>query len=222
MKIKLLAGALLIGSGVAFAQTNRAINYTPTTSVQSSINKLFSQLNTTGINSGILMDKSPNFVSADLYDGSTNSATATTNTWYQLMAQTRAAQLSGNNNFLSDTYLLDTVSGQNANNRISLGLLFINYHKIKNPATATQGWFTLSNGKLVDVPNRTENPYQQNVLVATAPLKQHNADGEVKFIIPSSLVMNNRGAFTLQADWGLGNGYQNIQLNTEYPVKTSH
>ena len=158
MKIKLLAGALLIGSGVAFAQTNRAINYQPATSVQSSINNLFSQLNTTGINSGILMDKSPNFVSADVYDGSINSVTATTNTWYQLMAQTRAAQLSGSNNFLSDTYLLDTVSGQNANNRISLGLLFMDYHKIKNPATATQAWLNLNNGQLIDVPNRTDNP----------------------------------------------------------------
>lgn len=218
MKKYLLAAVLLLGIGQAYAQTNRPINYVPSTTFQSTINNLFAPLSTTQITSGILMDKSITLTKPDTFDGTNTCGIATTNNWYQLLGQTRAARIGNTPNIMPDSSLIEQVVLQNSHDRVSLGILFADYHKIKPANTATEGWFTFSNNQLYDVSNRTENPYEQKLLVATAPLRLNNADGEVKFIIPSALVFSNKGSFTVEADWGKGLGYQTISLDTEYPV----
>ncbi|MES2560374.1 MAG: T9SS type A sorting domain-containing protein [Bacteroidota bacterium] len=164
------------------------------------------------------MDKSANIASAPLFNGTSGCAEANIDDWYALYSQTRNAYLGGISDMLSDDELTTNVRYQNSEDRVSLGLIFANYHRIKDPSTATEGWFTFNNKQLHDVPGRIENPYEQKVLVATAPLKTNNGDGEVTFIIPSGLVYSNKGSFSLQADWGNGSGYQNISLNSGYNV----
>lgn len=85
MKKHLLAVLLLLGIGQANAQTNRPINYVPSTTFQSTINNFFAPLSTTQITSGILMDKSITLTKPDTFDGTATCGIATTNKYSKLL-----------------------------------------------------------------------------------------------------------------------------------------
>ncbi|MCU0441384.1 MAG: T9SS type A sorting domain-containing protein [Bacteroidia bacterium] len=76
----------------------------------------------------------------------------------------------------------------------------------------------MSNDKLQDAAGRTENPYEQKMLLVAAPLRKSVPDGRATFIVPSNLVMNNTGAFTLQVDFGNGAGYNTVNVNTPITI----
>lgn len=218
MKTKIILGALTLWSSVSFAQTNRSANYVTPENLQVKLDHFYSSVYTGQITSGVLMDKSAGVVSPDVFNGTNLAPAANVNDWYALYQQVSGARINSSWSLPTPQTLFDKIDIQKTEDRIPLGILFANYHQIKNGAEATEGWFTVYNDKLTDVPGRVQNPYEQKMLAIATPFRADYEDGNVTFIVPADLVLTNRGSFSLQIDFDDGNGFKTVAVNTPVSV----
>jgi hypothetical protein len=164
--------------------------------VQTKLDDYFSNIGKSLITTGVLMDKSAGITAPNNFNGTAECSIASTNDWYTLYKRIHGARTSTSFAVPTDAALFNSIYTQNAEDRIPLGIVFANYHKIKDGAQATEAWFTVSNNKLQDVAGRTQNPYEQKMLLVAAPLRKSVPDGSATFIVPSNLIVNNTGTFT--------------------------
>lgn len=218
MKTKIVLGALTLWTSVSFAQTNRPISYVSPENIESKFNNFFSAISTGQITSGILMDKSPGIIEPDGFNGFISSSSATVNDWYSLYRRVQNARINSTWNIPNQQVLFEKIDYQKSEDRVPLGILFVDYHRIKDGSQATEGWFNVTNDKLVDIPGRIQNPYEQKLMAVAAPFRASYEDGDVTFIVPEELIISNRGVFSLQANFDNGNGWMSISPNTPIPI----
>ena len=100
-------------------------------------------------------------------------------------------------------------------NIVFVPVINYNYHSL-NPDAATLGLITISNDQLYDIPNK--NPYQARTLFATAPSKNYAKGSNIPFSFRTDMYLSNltETISRIDVDFGNGNGYVQVFLNTIY------
>jgi len=183
---------------------------------------VYEKIDKTPITTGLLIDQGQAFLDPSVYTGvSLNDPLMDYTKWREIYAEVYFSRVNGSlpnlmpipefNNFI-DTFPLNTVP---------IGMMLINFQKIKRQLPSEVPYFTLTNNQLIDNPARLDNPYTSNVAFAVSPLVDFHGGGTLNFTIPSKLVINNYSAssnFSLEADFGDDNGYIPVNLDQNYKI----
>jgi hypothetical protein len=106
-----------------------------------------------------------------------------------------------------------------------LPLLYADYNYIITNTDSTKPYYTQNNlQQLFDNPNRTVNPYGQDLLVNTTSMLTESTTGSVLFMVPSNLYLSNKTAITnlnLSADFNGTNSYVALSPDVPYLHKYS-
>lgn len=96
---------------------------------------------------------------------------------------------------------------------ILLAAQYYNYQQYKTNAY-TNGDVTVSNDRIYDVTGR--NPYETKTAFAVAPMEYHLRGNAFAFKLQSNMVYTNTALTlsTVEIDFGNGQGYQAVSLNT--------
>ena len=138
------------------------------------VNECIEPLDKSLISSGILGEKGFLFVDLDRFNGQTDSV-ITSPQWWQLYRQLHFASLSQTS--MSSPDSIKTMSDQLLRQEIiPIALMNLNYNQIK-PYALDSNLLVLSNGKLYDVLNRNESPYNNKHMFAAAVLKKRICHG---------------------------------------------
>ncbi|MCU0441383.1 MAG: hypothetical protein MUE96_03220 [Bacteroidia bacterium] len=138
MKNHKALGVLFLWGGTLFAQTNQQVNYITPNNVQTKLNYYFSDISKSLITTGVLMDKSAGIVEPTNFNGTAACAIASTNDWYTLYKRIDGARTNTTFAVPSEATLFTDIYTQNAEDRVPLGIVFANYHQIKDGALATK------------------------------------------------------------------------------------
>lgn len=176
------------------------------------VNECIEPLDKSLISSGILGEKGFLFVDLDRFNGQTDSV-ITTPQWWQLYRQLHFASLSQTS--MSSPDSIKTMSDQLLRQEIiPIALMNLNYNQIK-PYALDNNLLVLSNGKLYDVLNRNESPYNNKHMFAAAVLKKRICHGLVTFRLDERFFINNVSSSiaSLEIDFDDGQGYRSFSQN---------
>lgn len=100
-----------------------------------------------------------------------------------------------------------------------ISLIYADYnHIVPNPSSTP--YYTQNNlQQLIDNPNRTSNPYSQDLLVAAGNILKVSTTGAILFVVPSNLYMSNKTAIsnlTISADFTGGGSYTSLTPDLPY------
>lgn len=119
------------------------------------------------------------------------------------------------------TIVFDNLKYQQSNtSEVLLAAQYYTYQQYKANAY-TNGDVSIINEKIYDVAGR--NPYEAKTIFAVSPLKKQIEGNTFSFKLPSNLIYTNTGLTLsqVQVDFGNGQGYQTISLNTGKSVTYS-
>jgi hypothetical protein len=184
-----------------------------TINIKSLFDTAFSQINTSYVTTGTLMDKVLLFADPDRFSGTTATvSTASLSVFQQLYFQFRQASIMQPAIPLIDTLYARARRCQNQG-RIPIAILAGQYNQIRDNAIVDSLLFW-NNGKLYDNPNRTQSPYQIKKLFIAVPFTDSIVGSQVQYTIDSSLYITNSNEplQSLNINFGDGNGYQAVNI----------
>lgn len=164
------------------------------------------------ITSGLLGERGFLFTDMEMFNGQTDSLISTPQ-WWQLYRQLYFASVSQRTLISPDS--LKIVSNELLRREIiPIALMNLNYNQIK-PYAVDSNLLVLSNGKLYDVPNRSESPYNNKHLFAAAVLKKRICHGLVTFRLDERFFINNvsNSIASLEIDFDDGRGFRSFSQN---------
>lgn len=164
------------------------------------------------ITSGLLGERGFLFTDMEMFNGQTDSLISMPQ-WWQLYRQLYYASVSQRTIISPDS--LKIVSNELLRREIiPIALMNLNYNQIK-PYALDSNLLVLSNGKLYDVPNRNESPYNNKHMFAAAVLKKRICHGLVTFRLDERFFINNVSSniASLEIDFDDGRGFRSFLQN---------
>ena len=157
------------------------------------LDSVFQYVDRAPVGSGLLLDYGYSFVDPANYQGNTllDSNYVDLGTWRLLYAGLQTSAFNDN----ATLPPLPTANNQLAAqptpaNRVGLAVLLARYQQIRPDAEAA-GLLRTSNGRLYDVANRSQSPYQTRNLLAVAPTNDLLTTRTVEFMPASALLFTN-------------------------------
>lgn len=224
LNLWLLCAAIILFTP-AFSQTDSSGYYDsiPRMDPKVIMDSIYSNVDTTEITSGILLDKGLADLDPSGFTGTNveTDAEGTYNRYFKLYGEIRDSRMSNSTLNMPDyDNLLDRIVAHNGDDHISIGVLYFNYNRITEDES--EDYFFLTGGKLVDNPNRTQSPYEQHSFFCASSVRYESLTGKVNFIMPTDLFFGNVaniGSFSFEADFDDGNGYISIFPDSVYVVE---
>lgn len=186
---------------------------------------IFGSLDQTAINTGILTDAAIEFsVDPTLYNGVITTGNEMNITlWNSLLGKFNTASLNPSsavphiktiNDALDNLWSL---APDRSNHTVHVPVMFVRYQTLRSDAVPNL--VTSNNGRLLDVPGRTQSPYTTSYAFAAAPTRTWVA-GNATFNFPSATFVNSsdKTMTAFAVDFGNGAGYQTVALNTPVSI----
>jgi Secretion system C-terminal sorting domain len=181
------------------------------------IQNMFAPLDKRDIQSGILIQQTPVFISPSRYDGrnTADSMRLSLDRFGMLYGQFRNATVSSSPILPAPEVFLGKSSGLLLkSDTINLALMALQYDYIRAGAIENNlvAW---SDRQLIDVPGRSNSPYKQDTCFAFTALNQKVQGRTFHFVFPEELLFSNLGWAIQQVeiDFSDGSGFQRINLN---------
>jgi hypothetical protein len=205
MKRLLIGLAFFSFLSQAIAQSSTGVD-----SLRQQINNVFANLDKSQVPTGYLAGYGVPLVSLEALNGTlVDSNRTNTDVWRQAYATLITSQIYGT----ATLPRLDTLAARldrasAASSSIPIAIERLNYAALR-PDAVSAGLLTVQNGQLFDVPGRSQSPYQVRTLFVAGPARTYSRDGNVSFVFPQNLhVQNGAGSVsTIQLDFGDGQGY---------------
>lgn len=188
------------------------------------IEHLFAPLDTAPITTGVLLDKSLDFIGYENFRiGATNLDTADINSFGQMYARLSSSWHLNGNTYLpdpKDAYCAEATSMIN-NDTIPIVILADKFNVFKEYALSAQ-LIDFTNNQLHDVVGRSESPYLEDSIFMASPLINNTSNKILTFVVKSDQVFSRLGSLQyLEIDFGDGQGlvtvYPDIPLTITYP-----
>ncbi|WP_017257289.1 T9SS type A sorting domain-containing protein [Pedobacter arcticus] len=217
-KIYLLMALLLV-----LLKVNAQID---TTNLAGKYEYIFQQLDRNQIPTGFIDERAFPLFSLAPFDGIlTDSNKVNIDTWRGLYFTLSTACLLNQNPFVPITSVNDSIATHNSPTATSIpiAVLFGKYNSVKSYAFSAN-LLSIVNDQVLDVPNRTENPYLTKFIFAASPAKAQYPDENFSLIFPSDLFYSNSGltVSALYIDFSDGYGYRSVSWDTAIsPTYTS-
>ena len=214
MKQFLLAGMLLPWLCFAFAQVQ---------TLPQQLQDLYAPLDKSQVQTGYLINLGVPLADPLRYRGVLNDSNFTDiNTFGMLYGQLRSGWTSGGNGLSSPSVYLSKIKKLRAGDTIPVAIIAMRYDQIRKSAYDLN-LLSYNGNQVQDVPGRTQSPYLQDTVFATAPLTGSVTRLDPVFSLPSDLWFSNLGggAPYISLDLGDGLGWRNIlqgqALQAQYP-----
>ena len=177
------------------------------------VSECISPLDKSYITTGLLADKAFPFVNMHGYNGQTDSIVSLAQ-WEQIHQQLYLASVTQSISLSPDS--LDAKKTSLLKQEIiPIALMNLKYNQFK-PYAIDSNLIMLSDGKLYDVPGRTETPYLEKRLFAASVLTERIKTGQITFRFEDNLFLTNttESVIGVEVDFGDGRGYRNYSLNS--------
>lgn len=209
-KIYLLMALLLV-----LLKVNAQID---TTNLAGKYEYIFQQLDRNQIPTGFIDERAFPLISLKPFNGIlTDSNKVNIDTWRGLYFTINSACLLISNPFPSIITANNNIATHNTspNTSIPIALLLGKYNSVKSYAFSSN-LLSIVNDQVLDVPNRSENPYLTQSLFAASPAKAKYPDENFSLIFKSDLFYTNSGltVSNLYIDFDDGYGYRSASWNT--------
>ncbi|MTI25045.1 choice-of-anchor Q domain-containing protein, partial [Fulvivirga kasyanovii] len=196
--------------------------------VQTQLSHIFGALDQSYIHTGILTDFGIDLADQTLFDGVVRPENIMDmNSWRALYGSLLSSSINPSSKLIHlktiNQELEDLWETYDRNNRmVDIAVLFAAYQTLRSDAIS-ENLIAESDGRLYDVPGRTESPYTTAYAFAAAPNLEYDEDGKVTFVLRSGLFVNSSGKTfsSFQVDFGDGAGYQTLTMDTPYTVNYS-
>ncbi|HRG60253.1 MAG TPA: hypothetical protein PK323_14965, partial [Bacteroidia bacterium] len=183
------------------------------------LHEVWSGLNTDSITTGILIDKINVEDNLTFYqDGGLNDSITNVYDWllfYNSLRYGKNDSLHNMKEMVDFIHYADSFS--RIDHAIELSLLNFNYNKLKSNAITNNLISIVDNHKLVDNPNRTENPYTKSKVFSICPIVIQATSFRVCFLLRNELILGNSDTLTEnQISYDEGITYEPFLLNTPF------
>lgn len=188
---------------------------------QNELSEIYSEIDTSRITTGILLDRVITLFSVDKYDGKNQDVVCTKSKLRKVYSILQRA------NYRKDTLgisrvkqILNKKNKNTAGLEIPIYILNYEYNKIKKDAKE-KGLMYLQGGKAVVNTSKSESPYEVKQVFMVAPEQNYTFAGDnFDFIINSSNIFTNisEEIKTVYADYDDGFGEQEIKLNRKINI----
>jgi hypothetical protein len=177
---------------------------------------IFGNINKTKVTTGYLKEFGIRFNEIEAYNGFIDPENFVDITQLESLHSSLYTMRIGNvasNLVTPNTVSNNLKTAQNNTEDILLAVQHYNYQQYKINAV-NNGDVWISNGQINDVTGR--NPYDTKTIFAVAPLKQEIQGNTFNFKVPINLIYTNVSLSinSIQIDFGNGQGYQNVTLNS--------
>lgn len=178
---------------------------------------VFGNIDKTKVTTGFLKEFGIRFNNVEAYDGILDTDNLVDQSQWQSLYTSLYTMRVGSvaQNMTAPNVVYDNLTNQQdtATEDVLLAALYYNYQQYKTNAVSN-GDVTVSNDQIFDVVGR--NPYDSKTVFGVTPLKQRVQGDVFTFKLPSGLIYTNTSLSLsqVQIDFGDGNGYQTITLNT--------
>ncbi|MCO6494420.1 MAG: T9SS type A sorting domain-containing protein [Bacteroidetes bacterium] len=179
------------------------------------LDSVFMNVNTEGLSTNLLADRSLGIHDLSLYDGFTVGNNISPylfeglyNTLYMSCTDTM--------NPLADweNYVEPVWKQNNSYSSANIGLLFFDYDRVK-PHAIDSGLLTTDGLYLYDPVPYNGNPFEKKTLFAGAASRWWFDTTDILFGLPSNLIFTNKGSIgTIMIDFGNGEGYVPVSPDT--------
>lgn len=174
-------------------------------------------LNKAEISTGLLADKAFILSSMNEFNGETDGVISLSR-WKQIYRQLYNASVT-ETVILSPDSLKTRVQNYLLQNIIPIGILNAKYNAFK-PYILDSNLLLLSEGKLYDMEDRNQSPYNENNLFAAAPLQGRIYRGHVTFRIDDDFIISNTSdtIVAIEVDFGDGSGFQTVTKGSNVTI----
>jgi hypothetical protein len=177
---------------------------------------IFGNIDKTKVTTGYLKEFGIRFNEIEAYNGFIDSENFVDVTQWKSLYSSLYTMKVGNvtSNMTSPNTISNNLkTAQNNTEDILLAVQYYNYQQYKINAV-NNGDVSISNGQINDVAGR--NPYDSKTIFVVAPLKQEIQGNTFNFKVPNNLIYTNVSLSIniIQVDFGNGQGYQNVTLNS--------
>lgn len=181
---------------------------------------IFGNINKTKVTTGYLKEFGIRFNEVEAYNGVISNNNFVDKTQWQSLYSSLYTMRVGTvaQNMVAPATIFNNLKTQQAGTSdILLAVQHYTYQQYKANAY-TNGDVTINNERIYDVAGR--NPYETKRIFAGTPLKSTLQGNTFTFKLPSTLVYGNTGLTPtqIQIDFGNGQGYQSISLDTPINV----
>jgi len=188
-----------------------------TTNYADRMNHIFGAIDKTKVTTGYLKEFGIRFNNVESYNGVLSDSNLVDVTQWKSLYNSLYSMRVG---AVATSMLAPTTAFANLNNQQAVAagtiLLAAQHYKYQQYKTTayTGGDVTVVNDRIFDVAGR--NPYKTKTVFAVAPMKTHIEGNTFSFKLQSNMVYTNSNLTlnTIEIDFGNGQGYQPISLNT--------
>lgn len=153
------------------------------------VDEVFSGIDRNKVSSGILYDKSFSYTKIDRFTGTENSDTLNYNTWKQIMHEMYYAHLDAPQ--IPKASLMDSMAAPLISaGTIPLGIIALNYHKIKANAFEN-GWLMVEDNIIKETPGSGVNPYEAAEVFVSCPMIQNLTSGTYSLVLSPVCYFSN-------------------------------
>ena len=190
------------------------------------LSPVFELLNLDDVSTGLLKERSVNWINLDQLDGtSINDDNILNLDAFGLSYFSLSGMSIGGGAALPDpldVYTLPSEELDIQNDTIPIVSLFYDYHAIREDAI-TANLLVWQNNQLIDVVDRIESPYLQKQLFAASALRNRLPIGIYSFDLSSAMFFTNKTADinSIAIDFDDGQGYQAVASNQTFVVDYS-
>lgn len=184
------------------------------TSYSNRMQHIFGNIDKTKVTTGYLKEFGIRFNTIEAYNGFIDTDNFVDATQWKSLYSSLYTMRVGNvsaNMVSPNTVSNNLKTAQNNTEDILLAVQYYNYQQYKVNAI-NNGDVSISNGQINDVNGR--NPYDTKTIFAVTPLKQEIQGNTFNFKIPNNLIYTNLTINNILIDFGNGQGYQTVTLNT--------
>lgn len=202
------------------------VGFSTTTSAQppdstdylANIEYFFSGLDSNSITTKILIDRAPSDLDQDRFTGAVSSDTSNADSWGQLYFDLYNAKYASVNMIKYDSII--KISSSYLDQGIyPIAILNYDYNYVDSMAAFNGNIVPDTiNNKLVEVVSSSSN-YNTARAFAISFTRAYSRSSVISFIFPSSLYFKNvSGTYTFEADFGNGEGFNPIVLDSVYTI----
>jgi pimeloyl-ACP methyl ester carboxylesterase len=188
----------------------------------------YGQLDKNALQTGMLINRSPVFISPDHYNGhnTADSMALSLDQFGILYGQFRGAATQPDDLPDPKVYLDRALRPYRKGDTVDLAFMAVRFEQLRSDAL-DRNLLEWHDGKLRDVAGRTESPYQTDTCYAFAALRPEVAGPLVHFRLPGDLLLGNLGSWgAVSIDFGDGKGFRNVEpgqtVTVHYAAAGSH
>ncbi len=186
------------------------------------IKSIFQYVDTSPVNTGILLDCGIDFLNLDNHAGTTllDSNFVSMREWRSIYGSLLSSQFNNQVSFTSFPDFNNLLNSYTSSAQPTpFAFLYYNYQVLRGDAI-NSGLMYASNDQLFDVANRSQSPYLTKSAFAIAPQKDYFTApaGAVSFIFPTALMFGNTGKTISQLKINLddGNGLRVVPVGNAF------